>query len=239
MKTTHLLITTLAALLSVGALSLTGCSGDDDDNNAQPGTDGGPIGTDGGPVGTDGGPVTDSGPPGPPALGAQIDRFGRPAVNTALNHTFDTDATAKGAAKDAYNADKGVPSWGKTYAPEIAANLAILDSLSTASVAGDGCGSQLGYGGGAGGYSTLSGALADDRMYLNTAGTTCTGFLGVEANALGILPNTDCGGRRPNDDVIDAEYSLLATSLPSGVTDGVAAPSSPAGTEFPYLSDPH
>src|SRR5438045_6193332 len=62
------------------------------------GTTGGKA--DAGPDGaTDGG-----GPPAPPALGAQIDRMGRPAINTALNNTFNADAASKGKAKDAYNA---------------------------------------------------------------------------------------------------------------------------------------
>src|SRR6185369_12071168 len=43
--------------------------------------------------------------PPPPVIGAQIDRFGRPVVNTALNHAFDPDETAAGLAKDAYNQD--------------------------------------------------------------------------------------------------------------------------------------
>src|SRR5689334_3063778 len=40
-----------------------------------------------------------SGLPAPPRLGAQIDRFGRPAINTATNHTFDVDMAKKDAAK--------------------------------------------------------------------------------------------------------------------------------------------
>jgi hypothetical protein len=39
-----------------------------------------------------------------PALGAQVDRMGRPAINTAANNTFNTNAVAADAAKDAYNA---------------------------------------------------------------------------------------------------------------------------------------
>ena len=39
-------------------------------------------------------PDADTSPPAPPALGAQIERMGRPAINTALNHTFDGDAVA-------------------------------------------------------------------------------------------------------------------------------------------------
>src|SRR5690242_1665230 len=54
--------------------------------------------------------------PAVPTLGPQIDRMGRPAVNTALNHGFDPTAAA-GAAKKAYNEDEGVGTWPATYAP--------------------------------------------------------------------------------------------------------------------------
>ena len=41
---------------------------------------------------------------GRPALGAQIDRAGRPAITTARIETFNGDSAAKDAARDAYNA---------------------------------------------------------------------------------------------------------------------------------------
>ena len=242
MKNTHLLLTTFAAFAAVGALALTGCSGDD--TNGGTDNDSGIVNNDSGPGG-DGGPGTDSGPktPAPPTLGAQIDRFGRPAINTALNHAFDPNATTKGAAKDAYNQDQGVAGWPAAYSGQFFANLAVLDSLDTGLGAqctveanGCGCGNQFGFGaGGKFAYTTLAGALGDDRLYVNTAGNTCLVYLAVEGNALGTT-NNDCGGRRPNDDVIATTYTAA-----SGVTfdDGVSAPSSPATATFPYLADPH
>ncbi len=235
MKKTHLLFTTLAAIASIGVFSLMGCSGDD--STGEQGTDSGTPTDSGG--GGDSSKADSGNPNAPPTLGAEIDREGRPTVNTALNHSFDINAATKGAAKDAYNQDQGVAGWPAAYAPQFEANLAVLDSLSTTTAPGDGCGSQLGYGSGSGGYSTLAGALADDRLYVNTAGATCAAFLAVEANALAVLPNNDCGGRRPNDDVINTIYSVVAAGQISGVSDGVDAPSSPASTTFPYLAAPH
>ena len=229
MKNTHLLLTTLTAIAAVGVFAISGCSGDDSTGATD--NDSGIINNDSGPGG-DGGPGTDSGPqnPAPPTLGTQIDRMGRPAVNTALNNAFNPDATSAGAAKDAYNHDQGQATWPATYSAEFAKNLAIIDSV-------DGtCGNQAGFKHGAG-YG-LAPILADDQLYVNTAGTACTEFLGVEFNALG-LTNTDCGGRRPNDDVMDETYSLLALGTPAGVTDSAPSPASPATATFPYLAAAH
>lgn len=87
-------------------------------------------------------------------------------------------------------------------------------------------------------YATLAGALGDDRLWLNTAATTCGAYLAVEANATGVLPNMDCGGRTLAYDVIDVSYSVLATGMLSGVTDGVAKPNDVDGEIFPYLAPP-
>src|ERR1700738_824600 len=71
--------------------------------------------------------MTSTDVPAAPALGTVIDRMGRPAVNTALNKPFEADDTKKNIAKDAYNKAPQA-MWG-TFVPEIAANLAIIDSL--------------------------------------------------------------------------------------------------------------
>ena len=217
----------LIALLSGSAAFGLACSGDDN-NNKDGGSDSGPADTGTDVKQTDGG--SDSGIPTPPTLKAQVDRMGRPAINTALNHAFDSNASAAGTAKDTYNADKNVGGWVAAYTPEFAKNLAILDGL-------DGtCGNQLGY---ANGYTALAGLTADDRLYVDTSKSTCTTYLAVEANALNIIPNTDCGGRKLNYDVIDTTYSAVAIGAVTGVSDGIAADSSKtSGTTFPYLAAP-
>ena len=68
--------------------------------------------------------------PAPPTLGAQIDRMGRPAINTLLNHGFDPTAAA-GTAKDTYNADADPSNWVTAYTAEFTKNLGILDALDT------------------------------------------------------------------------------------------------------------
>ena len=171
--------------------------------------------------------------PAPPALGVQIDRMGRAGVNTALTAPFEVGATGD-RIKDQYNA-AGQPQW-PTFAPTIARNLAILDGL-------DGvCGNQLlaGPSATAGRYDTLAGILADDQLFVNTASGTCTLYLGVEANAVGVS-NSDCGGRTPLENTIDETYSLLAAGALSGVSSGVTvdADGRASLTQFPFFDAPN
>ena len=251
----------IASILVVGAAFQLGCSSDDNNN---------PVTTDSGSGGTDSGTTTDSGvkqdsttdsptdsptdtpsdtpsTPPPPTLGTQIDRMGRPAINTAANHTFDTDSTAKGNAKNAYNQQKDPTGWSSNVA-EFEKNLGILDAL-------DGtCGNQLAYKGttpAADSYSVLAGLLSADMLWLNTAGTTCTldanpdapaGYLAVEAKAALGLDNSDCGGRALSYDVMNISYGILAEGVGGIAThlDGITTvPDRSKGKTFPYLADPH
>jgi hypothetical protein len=193
--------------------------------------------------------------PAPPTLGAQIDRMGRPAINTVLNHGFDPNATAAAAAKDTYNQDGSVGTWPTSYGPEIGKNLAVLDAL-------DGvCGNQIEYNGmlagqvgsaGSNSYAQLAGLLSMDVLVLETAKTNCPYYLSVEFAILQNAPTIPtCGGRKPSFDVIDASYSALAAGTsgfdftdPSGnpkplVTDGVSTHTDIDETTFPFLGTPH
>jgi hypothetical protein len=249
------LILFLSAAFGGTLAGAVGCGTGDDSSSTTPGADAGHDATTDG-AATDGGAhdgaATDAeaGTPLPPALGAQIDRFGRPAINTALNHGFDPDASTSGPAKNSYNADTDAGAWVSEYTPEFEKNLAILDSLDTTD-AGTGCGNQLFAGAldaGPGRYGTLASVLADDRLWINTAATSCTQYLGVELIATGVLandggadggPTNECGGRKLTYDVIQTTYSATAIGQASGFGDGVSAvPSKTNGTTFPYLAPP-
>lgn len=179
--------------------------------------------------------------PAVPTLGAQIDRMGRPAVNTALNHGFDPTAAA-GSAKQAYNEDEAVGTWPTTYAPAFMVNLPLIDVLDTGltcangtctmkvnSTPGDGCGDQVLFNGSPTGsgsaastptsYQSLAGILADDQLYLDTSKmiadipTSHQNYLSVEFNVVTTIPNQTCGGRAPTNDVMDTSYAVLAVGI--------------------------
>jgi len=200
-------------ILSVLAAGLVACGSDNNGGNNNP-------------------------PPAKPTLGAtQIDRMGRAGVNTALTDPFDiVTGMTPNQVKDAYNAIIDPAAWATQFKGKIATNLAILDSLDAV------CGNQLLAGNSAavGRYDTLAGVLADDRLYVRTDKTTCSTYLGAEANAVGVT-NDDCGGRTPLYNTIDVTYSALAIGQFSGVTNGFTSDSegSPNATTFPFLGAPN
>jgi hypothetical protein len=217
--------------------------------------------------------------PAAPTLGTQIDRMGRPTINTLLNHGFDP-APAAQTAKDAYNANSMPATWVQ-YVPEFAKTLGILDALdtgfcgngrceanegvanplnlctldcgATGTGAGDGCGNQALYNGGQGttpgpmSYFTLAGILALDELYLDTSKTQCGLYLAVEFGQVSPVPNSTCGGRSLQSDVVDFSLSLTAIGIPGFSTDGMFTPKIQDGApphtdylaDFPYLGNPH
>lgn len=212
-------------------------------------------------------PLRDGNPDAPsypdaPALGAQIDRMGRPAISTALNAAFFEQSSNKPAMKDAYNQASDPSTWATTplrgsltIAQEFARNLAVYDVLDKGLVMNGGCGNQALFNGGGGGapmassYAALAGVLADDQLYIDTSKTTCNNYLSLEVEVAtgGVFAHTQCGGRTPTHDVIDVSYSVLAAGtagfeIPSfnpRIGDGVAAHTNVSDTEFPFLGAPN
>ena len=181
-----------------------------------------------------------------PKVGTQIDRMGRPAVNTALTNPFGLVAnTTTDMFKDAYNAESNPAMWASKFQTAMEANLAVLDSADT--VCGNSVG-VMGDGVDAGNrYSFIAGVLADDELYVNTASGTCGLYLANEAAALGLSAAAgDCGGRTPIEDVIDESYTLLTAGVAAylgnmhAVTDGIdAGDHTPSITDFPFLQAPN
>lgn len=243
------------AVLSLGLMVSAACS--DSDTTTASGGNGG-NGATGGSTGGDGGSGATGGNAGGggagpieiPAIGAQIDRKGRPAINTATINTFDIAAVGmtpdadetRATAEAAYNNNDDPSTWATTYAADIRDSLAILDSI-------DGvCGNQafiddpLAIGAGFEDYNTLAAVLANDWLVVDTAnsGAANCGFLGVELELLGTDAGA-CGGRLPSDDVMDAIYGAVSTGNPADTTynDGIPAPNAALETAFPYLADPN
>lgn len=190
--------------------------------------------------------------PAAPTLGAQIDRMGRPGVNTALTNPFwdttgdkTTGKAAHEAKQDAYNQAADPTKWAASFGADIKASVAVYDSLDQdTGAAGAGCGNQAGFGAlGMPDYTVLgSVVLPDDELYVDTTSGTCNQYLAVELAALGVK-NTDCGGRAPTYDTIDVTYAALAAAAlavpgPAPNLDGVASDGSSNKDTFPFLGDP-
>jgi hypothetical protein len=206
----------------------------------------------GGSGGDAGGGGTGGGAPMVPVLGAQGDRMGRPAINTALNNTFlhtagtGTPVTAmeRDAAEDEYNADDDNAGWAAAWGDDARVSLALIDSLDAD------CTNGIGSGGmpdddNATNYGTIGTVLMNDWLIVKGDGMeSCgmaVGYLAVEAAFLGI-DNDECGGRMPSYDVIDYSYAglaaggagILGDAVPDGVEAGVGAGND---MTFPYLAD--
>lgn len=144
----------------------------------------------------------------------QIDRNGRPAINTATINVLPNTGTA---LKDAYNRAGDPSQWAAMFQSEMQSNLAALDTLD--GITGNAVLPA----------ATLASVLVDDRLIINTAIATCGAYLAVE---LGVADQ--CGGRTLPRDVMD---DSLGAIVGPGVTDNVANDSTFL-TTFPFMGPP-
>lgn len=145
----------------------------------------------------------------------QIDRMGRPAINTALINLVPSTGTA---LKDAYNRAVGPASNWTQFTGEMTNNLAVLDTL-------DGRANSLLP------PATLASVLVDDRLIIDISKPVCDEYLAVELGIAG-----KCGGRTLNRDVID---DTLGAVVGPGVSDNVGNDNFANLTDFPFLADPN
>jgi hypothetical protein len=188
-------------------------------------------------------------------LGSQIDRMGRPAVNTALNNTFTSDSV-RGAAEDKYNQTNFTK--GSSYIPIFGAQFAIYDALVDEAPSDTGCGDNGvtnrasanpadGLATGDSRYAFLSTVFSDDQLYINASASggsdagQCGQYLAAELTVIGLTGlENDCGGRAPNYDVIETTYSAVAAGSTTGVNDGLTADARiHSETIFPFLAGPN
>lgn len=142
----------------------------------------------------------------------QVDRMGRPAVNTALIDLF-----ASTGLKDAYNQSSDISDWSPMFESEIAFSLTALDTLD--GVVGNSLLPPM----------VLASVLADDRLLVDVSNPVCDAYLAVE---LGV---DQCGGRTLERDVIDDTFGAI---VGPGVSDFVGN-TSQFLTGFPFLGDPN
>ena len=170
-----------------------------------------------------------------PALGAPIDRAGRPLTANALIGPIAPDDVSD-RRKEAYN--RAAPADWPQFVGDIQVSLGLYDGF-------DGtCGNQWASDRGAEPpkrYHVLAKALADDRLWIDSKSTVCSQYLAVELAALAGpgSPKGDCGGRTPSYDAIDVFRSLLVLGTTAGVDDGIERDDHiHSGTEFPFLAAP-
>jgi hypothetical protein len=145
----------------------------------------------------------------------QVDRMGRPAVNTVFipNNPLPPDRVSDGKAslKDTFNASAPRNDQA-SFRPEVVDTLTVLHSLNDG--AGDDASDD------AGKISGLADVLLPDVLTFDTASSD--GFL---------------NGRRLADDVIDAELGLVTEGLVT--SDCVSENDRAFRAAFPYLATPH
>ncbi|HEX7838216.1 MAG TPA: hypothetical protein VF469_12165 [Kofleriaceae bacterium] len=201
--------------------------------------------------------------PSPPALGAQLDRAGRPAISTLLIGTFAAEPT-RTAVKDAYRRASDPMTWKTTMLrpnvsieQELETNLAAFDALDTGmtSVLMAGCRNALRYITPTGpmSYQVAADMFADDELHVDTSLPTCEVFLALEleygTGGGGGFAHTTCGGRMPSHDAIGMMYSVFAAGAYGVVqqSDGTLTPllhdNAPVHGDlkdtFPFLGPPH
>jgi hypothetical protein len=174
--------------------------------------------------------------PAIPVLGETIERTARPLIKNGLvGGPLDPETTSY-ARREAYNRVART-GWDR-FSRYIERNLALYDGF-------DGtCGNQWlanTKGEPSQRYSTLSKLFADDRIWVNTASSSCTQLFAVEFTAFGTpgaLPD-DCGGRTPNYNASNIFRSLLTNGTTSGFDDGLHNDDKVhSTTEFPFLAEP-
>ena len=143
-------------------------------------------------------------------VNGQIDRMGRPGINTVL---IDLLAPHVTTLKDAYNRAEDPSAW-QMFAAEMQKNLAALDTLD--GVTGNNVLPP----------AQLAPVLADDRLIIDVSKPMCDAYLAVE---LGVT--TQCGGRTFQRDVID---DTLGAIVGPGVSDFVAGDST-YRSDFPFI----
>src|SRR4051812_37365199 len=166
----------------------------------------------------------------------RIERVGRPEVKNMMLAPKDFDPVNRDLEiRDLYNMEDAFHLDGTylgAYRARLNANLAFWDGLD---------GKVDWPTNGNGGHPLTELVLADylvvdlTRPYIEQGS-----FLEIELAARRGEPHETCGGRTPNDDVIDTLFTqLINAGAGPAISDGVDRSSRPASHAFPYLSAPN
>jgi len=172
--------------------------------------------------------------PPPPALGAPIDRVGRPLTANALIAPLGPE-DAGDQRKEQYDR-AGKAEWAQ-FAADLEPTLALYDGFDHR------CGNQwlAAADPTPARYRRLAQLLADDRLWIDSRVPACRQLFAVERAALATPPSTpdDCGGRTLAEDSVDVFRSLLVLGATEGVDDGIGCDDHVHSmTEFPFVAAP-
>lgn len=162
----------------------------------------------------------------PGAALRRLDRVGRPEItNVSLAAHQEPDL------RDRYNLDRPFqvpPEAQRLYQNRIARNIASYDRLDGRKDWQDRD------------RDAVAALMADDFLIVDMS-KPCQGssFLEIEKAALRHRGHATCGGRKPNDDIMDTLFTLYVAGMDGKpVRDGVNGPATPVSAAFPYLAAP-
>ena len=165
----------------------------------------------------------------------RLERMGRPEIKNFIlqDKKFDT-VNRDLELRDLYNAEDAFdvsPAYAGAYRARLNANLPFFDRL-------DG---RIDWAPDDRGVHPLTEVLLADFLVVDTSKPFSDGsFLEIERAVLAGRPHTTCGGRPPDDDIVDILYTLLVGGLDGPrISDGVDGPTQPATRSFPYLVSPN
>ncbi|MDX6239916.1 MAG: hypothetical protein QOG10_4731, partial [Kribbellaceae bacterium] len=165
----------------------------------------------------------------------RLERMGRPEIKNFIlqDKKFDP-VNQELEIRDLYNAEDAFnlsPDYIGAYRARLNANLAFFDRL-------DG---KTDWPPDDQGVHPLTELLLADFLVVDTSKPLSDGsFLEIERAVLTGRPHITCGGRPPDDDIVDTLYTLLVGGLDGPrISDGVDRPTQPATRSFPYLVAPN
>jgi hypothetical protein len=164
----------------------------------------------------------------------RVERLGRPEVKNTLLQWKQFDQVNRDIElRDIYNLEDPYHLSGEyrnAYRSRLNANLAMLDQL-------DG---KNDWPLGEDGTHPLTEIFLYDRLILDIGKAFAEdSFFDIERSLLDGREHATCGGRWLNDQVMDTLYTLvIAGRAGPRISDGVAAPTKPTTTRFPYLEPP-
>ena len=168
------------------------------------------------------------------SLPIRLERVGRPEVKNVMlgPRNFDT-VNSDLELRDLYNLEDPFhigKDYRGAYRARLNANLSHLDSLN----------GKADWPTAEGGVHPLTELILGDYLVIDVSKPFAeNSFFEIEQSMLAGRPHTTCGGRSLNDPIMDTWYTLLITAGQSRISDGVAAATKPADTEFPYLAPPN